>query len=244
MKRTLWSSLFFLCATLSAQTAIPPGTVLPLQLNSSVNSRKAVAGLVVTARGRHDGPLPSGARMRGGSKVSGRVLDAVESSSGSGAKLTLQFDILAASKEKTSITTDLRALASMMEVEAAQVPESGPDRGTSQSAWTTQQIGGETVYRGGGPVANSFGPVGEPVANGVLVHIAANRNTECDGGANASDRLQALWVFSSDACGVYGFPDLTIAHAGRSAPLGQIILQSGKGDFVIRSGSGLLLRTQ
>jgi len=40
------------------------------------------------------------------------------------------------------------------------------------------------------------------------------------------------------------FADLTIAHAGRSHPVGQITLASEKRNFDVRSGSGLLLRVK
>jgi hypothetical protein len=36
------------------QNAIPPGTILPLQLNTSLNSRKSKSGQVVTARVMQD----------------------------------------------------------------------------------------------------------------------------------------------------------------------------------------------
>jgi hypothetical protein len=130
----------------------------------------------------------------------------------------------------------------MMAVEAAQVPESGPDRGTSENAWTTDQIGGEVVYRGGGPVANGVMAVGEPTHDGVLVHISAKPGSKCRGEVDGNDRLQATWVFSSDACGVYDMPNLEIPHAGRTNPVGEITLASDKGDVNVRAGSGMLLR--
>jgi hypothetical protein len=51
-----------------------------------------------------------------------------------------------------------------------------------------------------------------------------------------------LWVFSSDACGVYGFDHLHIAHAGRTAPAGVVSLVSDQGELKIPAGTGLLLR--
>jgi len=156
----------------------------------------------------------------------------------------LEFDTLEASKRRIPITTNLRALASMMEVEDAQVPKTGPDRGTSQNAWTTTQIGGDVVYRGGGPVANGLRVVGAPTTYGVLVRVASKRGTKCRGDLGGNDLPQALWLFSADACGTYGFADLTIAHAGRSHPVGQITLASEKRNFDVRSGSGLLLRVK
>jgi hypothetical protein len=241
MKRVFWLSLIILSADLFAQSTIPAGTILPVALNSSLNSRKVKSGQVITARVMQDVPLP-GSTIHAGAKVIGQVIDVKPPSDASGAQISFRFDTLMVSKRRIPITTNLRAAASMMAVEAAQLPESGPDRGTSQNAWTTDQIGGEVVYRGGGPVADGLRPVGEPTYGGVLVHVSANPGTPCRGEIEGNDRLQALWVFSSDACGVYDFADLTIVHAGRTNLVGDITLASDKGDVNVRAGSGMLLR--
>ena len=220
-----------------AQNTIPAGTILPLQLNTSLNSRKA-------ARLTQDVPLPSGTRIRAGARAVGHVLEVREARNGSGAKLSLQFDTLEISKRRIPMSTNLRALASMMEVEDAQIPKTGPDRGTPENWWTTVQIGGDVVYRGGGPVANGLRVVGTPTTNGVLVRIASKPGAKCRSGVGGNEQPQALWVFSADACGTYGFTDLAIAHAGRSNPVGQITLASEKRNFDVRSGSGLLLRVK
>ncbi len=227
-----------------AQNAIPAGTILPLQLNTPLNSRKAKSGQVVTARLMQDVPLPSGTKIRAGSKAIGHVLGVAEAGNGSGATLSFQFDTLEVSNRRVPMTTNLRALASMMEVEDAQIPKTGPERGTPENWWTTVQIGGDVVYRGGGPVANGLRVVGTPTANGVSVRIASKSGTKCRGDLGGNELPQALWLFSADACGTYGFADLTIAHAGRSNPVGQITLASEKRNFDVRSGSGLLLRVK
>jgi hypothetical protein len=239
MKRIVWISLIMFAADLFAQSAIPAGTILPVALNSSLNSRKVKAGQVITARVTQDVPLSSGSTIHAGTRVTGQVIDVKNGASG--AQISFRFDTLVVSKRRTPITTNLRALASMMAVEEAQLPESGPDRGTPESAWTTDQIGGEVVYRGGGPVADGLRFVGEPTYGGVLVQVSSKPGTKCRGQTEGNDRLQALWVFSSDACGVYDFADLAIVHAGRSGPVGEITLAS-KGDVNIRAGSGMLLR--
>jgi hypothetical protein len=82
--------------------------------------------------------------------------------------------------------------------------------------------------------------VGVPTPYGVRVRLTANG--PCRAAVAGNDRPQALWLFSSDACGVYDIPGLTIAHAGRST--GTIDLVSHSGSFDIRSGSGWLLRVQ
>src|SRR5580700_8702147 len=241
MKRILWLSLLMFAADLFAQNTIPSGTILPVALNSSLNSRKTKPGQVITARVMQDVPL-LGSTIHAGAKVVGRVIDVKPANGASGAQISFRFDTLMVSKRRIPITTNLRAGASMMAVEAAQMPESGPDRGTSQNAWTTDQIGGEVVYRGGGPVANGLRPVGEPTTNGVLVHISAKPGSKCRGEIEGNDRLQATWVFSSDACGVYDIPNLEIAHSGRTNSVGEITLASTKGEVSVRAGSGMLLR--
>jgi hypothetical protein len=242
MKRIFWLSLIMLSMDLFAQNTIPAGTIVPVALNSSLSSRKVKPGQVITARVMQDVPLSPGSTIHAGAKVIGRVIDVKPANGGTGAQVSFRFDTLVVSKRRIPIITNVRALASMMAVEAAQLPESGPDRGTSQNAWTTDQIGGEVVYRGGGPVADGLRSVGEPTYGGVLVHISAKPGSPCRGEIEGNDRLQALWVFSSDACGVYDFANLAIVHAGRTDPVGEITLASDKGEVNIRAGSGMLLR--
>ena len=162
-------------------------------------------------------------------------------SNGGSAEISLRFDNLATRTQHIPVITNLRALATMMDVSEAQVPESGPDHGTSEYSWTTDQIGGEIDYRGGGAIVHAAEIVGHSVPNGVLVRVSSEPGTKCRGEVYGNDRPQALWVFSSDACGLYD-PDVTLAHAGRTPPFGEITLQSNKGNVNIRAGSGMLLR--
>lgn len=242
MRLILWISLIMFATQLLAQSTIPAGTILPVRLNSSLNSRKTKPGQEITARLMQDVPVSSGSTIRAGAKVIGHVVNVKRANGASGAQMSIRFDTLEVSGRRIPIIAHVRALASMMEVEDAQIPEFGPDRGTPENAWTTDQIGGEVVYRGGGPVANGLRSVGQPTSNGVLVRLSAKPGTKCRGNIGDNDRPQALWLFSSDACGTYGFSDLAILHAGRSDPLGEIMLASEHGDLNIRGGSGILLR--
>lgn len=108
--------------------------------------------------------------------------------------------------------------------------------------WATRNlIGGEVAY-GTGPVARGTEIVGEGLIDGVLMPARAKDKFGCRGEVAGNRRPQAFWVFSSDACGVYGFSDLQISHAGRTPPIGEIMLASRDGRVNLRSGSGLLLR--
>jgi hypothetical protein len=235
-------ALVLATATLHAGSSVPDGTVLPARLNSTLSSKNSKTGQTVTARIMQDVPLRDLAKIPEGALIAGHVTGVIPASNGIGGSISVRFDFLKMPHEQIALTTHLRAIASFMAVEGAQVPLMGGDRGTSQATWTTVQIGGEVVYRGGGHVEGKFGRVGEPVYDGVLSHLNPNPDGNC-GASDAGDLPQALWVFSSDACGPYGLTNLIVAHTGRTSPAGEITLRSSKGDVSVHSGAGLLLRT-
>jgi hypothetical protein len=242
MKQFLILILIAFSTYLFAQEKIPVGTILPVQLNSPLRSDKAQVGKQISARVMQDVPLPGGRKIHAGAEVIGHVVSARPADNGTGGEISLRFDALEIGKHRMGMTTNLRALATMMDVSEAQIPESGPDHGTSENAWTTDQIGGEVVYRGG-VVAHGSNIVGNSVlGSGVLVRVAAKPGLKCRDEVDGNDQLQALWVFSSDACGLYDLPNLSLTHAGRSDPVGQITLRSNKGNVKVRAGSGMLLR--
>jgi hypothetical protein len=233
-------TLVLLSGTAFPQITIPPGTVLPAQLGSSLSPRKNRPGDRVTARIMQDVPLPSGKKIPAGAKVVGRVVS-VRAGTATQAE-TFRFDRLEFAHQRLGVSTNLRALASMMEVEYAQVPPTGPDRGTPWAWRTRNLIGGEVAYGEGGPVAHGAEIVGKALAGGVLIPVRPNTVSGCRGEVASNNKPQALWVFASDACGVFGIPDLEIVHAGCTAPVGEITVASKGSSFDIRSGSGMLLR--
>ena len=241
MKKVLFFALIAL-STLSAQDRIPVGTVLPVRLNSSLRSDKARAGQMISARVMQDVPLAGGNKIHAGAKVIGHIVSARPAVNGMMSDLSLRFDTLAMGKRSVAMITNLRALASMMDVEEAQVPPTGPDRGTPWAWRTRNLIGEEVAYGEGGPVAHGTDIVGQALADGVLVPVRPNPVSRCRGALSGNAEPQALWVFSSDACGLYELPKLTLAHAGRTDPVGLIKLLSDMGNVKVPAGSGMLLR--
>ncbi len=238
--RWLGTAALLLPLAAVAQSALPAGTVLPVSLDSSLNSRKAHPGQ--TIRGVIMQNIP-GTSIHRGAKVLGHVVQVTTLQNGQ-ATVELRFDTLETRRRRIPLQVDLRALTSFPEVEEAQVPEDMADRGTTPETATTQQIGGEQVYRGGGPVTSGLTIVGQPVPNGVLALPRVQPGKPCRGIVAGNHQPQALWLFSSDACGVYGYSQLRIAHSGRTNPVGDILLVSEKGPLQLRSGTGLLLRVQ
>ncbi len=243
-KMLLLCSVFALSAALAAQTNIPVGTVIPVTLNSSLDVKSCKPGQKVTAKVAQDVPLYSGAKIKAGTRVMGEILEVTTAQNSQPATIALRFDQIEIAGQTTPLSTDLRALASPDEVRSAQEPTAGTDRGSiALWDWTTTQIGGDVVYRGGGPVASGVETVGKPVYGeaswGVLARVSSDPGSPCRGPIAGNDNPQALWVFSHDACGVYGY-DFTIAHAGRTT--GKIVLDSRNGDLRIPRGTAMLLR--
>lgn len=234
------AAVLLISAAIAGAQEIPPATALPITLNTTLDVRKLVSGQPISASIAQDVPLPSGDRIRAGSRVTGRVLQA-GTKLGRRTYVRLRFDQVSANGRNIAITTSLRAVASSREVQNAQLPEHGPILGESSANWTTTQVGGDVVYRGGGHVVHDEKVVGEPVKDGVLTVLVSAGRPGCE--TASADRRLALWVFSSSACGAYGyFGRLDIARAGDSSPVGEIVLESKK-NVRVGTGSAMLLIT-
>lgn len=230
--------LLFSAASACAQE-VPSGIALPVSLNTKLDEKTAVPGRRISARLAQDVPLPSGGKIRARSSVTGRVLQAGRKDDGTW-YLRLRFDSVRSHGQDIAITTSLRALALPRDVLDAQIPPRTPARGETPANWTTTQIGDDVVYRGGGHVMHGLTVVGDPVKDGVLAELVAVPRPGCDAGSGG--RRLALWVFSSEACGAYGYTNFEIAHAGDTDPVGEIVLQSSE-ELRVYAGSGMLLIT-
>ena len=225
------------------QLEIPSGTIVPIRLGA-LSSEKSKPGDQIKARIMQDVPLGNGSKLRAGSKVFGRIIAVTRATMATKATLTLKFDTVVQGKESVLVLTNLRAMASTLEVEFAQTPTTGAGESDVYDWLPTVQVGGEVVYGKGGEVYNGDRVVGRATYDGVLAQVNSNEDANCRGPIDGNDRPQAFWVFSSDACGAYGFPYVTIGHEGRTDPRGEIVLVSEHGPVKIRSGSGMLLRVQ
>lgn len=238
--KSIWMLVAMLCLPMeiNGQTVLPPGTIVPVSLDKSLDARKSHAGQEIRATVMQDVP---GTAIRRRARVVGHVVQVSTAKDGS-VSLELRFDFVKMNGTMAPLRASLRALASFMEVEEAQLPEDSSDRGLTPETWTTQQIGGEQVYRGGGSVMVGMAAVGEPTPWGILATPRTQPGRPCRGVVGENRQPQAMWLFSSDACGVYGFDNVRIKQAGGMATEGTIILTSTTGKLILYSGSGLLLR--
>lgn len=228
-------ALICFTTTLFAQS-LPAGTALPVALGSSLNAKSAKPGQKIQGKLMQEVPWRPGEKIKSGSHVIGHVVS-VSKPGGSGSRITVQFDQLQVEHQSVPLNVSLRAVASSLDVFQAGTPvNSAPDSSSSEE-WVTKQVGGDYVFRGRGYVTSDRGRVGVWSGTGVWGKLMAGG--DCSAGT-ASDPQQALWVFSTTACGSYGLEGMTVTHFGDTDPAGQIVLSSTK-DIDIRGGSGWLL---
>ena len=184
-----------------------------------------------------DIPLPSGEKIKAGAHVTGQIV-AVTRPAGGRSRIAMKFDQLTAGGTAIPLTLTARAIASSDSVYQAEIPINADSNYTSQNEWVMRLVGGDVVNRGRGIVASADAIVGR--WNG---SPWGKLTTALDGDCTAGDGNgleQALWVFSTSACGLYGLEDIKLVHDGRTDPVGQIILESSK-DLHIGGGSGWFL---
>jgi hypothetical protein len=224
--------------------AVSPGTILPVRLNTSLSSESSKPGEAITGRIMQDVPLPSGQKIPRGSKVLGKVI-AVSPAKNGASQISLRFDHLEMRHQSVPVNTNLRAIASFVEVEAAHLPTMSSGEGEVYRWLPTVQIGGDDVFGIGGTVTRWNNPdevVGRETPDGLLGRLNTREGTPCRAAVYGNDSPQALWVFSSDACGVYGLANVAIVHAGRTDPAGLITLKSARDKLKLPGGTGMLLR--
>jgi hypothetical protein len=229
----------------SSVVSVPLGTILPVQLSTPLSSAKNHDGNTIRGRLMQDVPVANGRMIPRGSKLLGKVV--AVSRGAKGGEISFRFDALRIGPQTMPLITNLRAIAGFVEVNDAHLPTMSSGEGEVYHWLPTVQIGGDAVYGIGGPVTRGNNPdevVGTETANGLLGQISRRDGTSCRGPLYGNTAPQALWVFSSDACGVYGLPGIAIAHAGRTDPLGLIVLLSANSKLELAGGTGMLLRVE
>ena len=233
--------LLLAASSLCAQQ-IPSGTILPAMLDNTLDSDRSKPGEKISARLMQDVPLPNGAKIKRGSKVLGHVVSVSRPSAGQGASIAVQFNHVAIDKQSVPVSIGLRALASMQAIATSRQPVN-PNSGLGTTAWDANmlQVGGQVAFNGQRTVKAQNGRVvGRVIEPGAILGVPmANPPLGCLG-AGAGAPEQAFWVFSTDACGVYGEEALQLTSGIGGTSPGQIVLKSPK-KITTRSGSGWLL---
>jgi hypothetical protein len=243
MKMILMALGMFASSVLVAQTVIPDGTVIPVMLHSSIDAKSSKQGQPLKAEVMQDVPLQGGNRLKSGTKVFGDLVSVTPASASTPATIVFRFSQIESNGQSIPILASLRALASPWEVSSAQIQYGSDRRSNPTWAQTTTLIGGDVAYRDEGKVFRGKDQVGVSVYAGgwgTLSRLSADLDNHCQGPVDDNDSPQALWLFSHDACGVYGYQAI-VTEQGRTSE-GRIAIASTAGGLKILRRSGLLLR--
>jgi hypothetical protein len=217
---------------------IPTGTIIPVSLNSALQSDKTGSGAAVTATVMQDVPLSGGETLRRGSKVTGHVVEAMASGKEAHqARLSFQFDRVQLGNRTVPIATNVRAVAS-----PHAVVEASPQRSSEDTDYAVEIGGDEISYGEGGLVMVGSQVVGKYTSHGVLANVAQDPGSPCGATIDSDAQPQAFWLFSVNACGAYGLGDLKILQAGQTEAIGEVTLASDGKAVKVEKGSGMLLR--
>jgi len=216
---------------------IPVGTVIPVMLSSRLNA-KAKPDESIDGKVMQEITLPSGITIREGTRIQGHTVSVSKGKSGS--SIVVKFTGLQEEDRKVPVTIGVLAVASMANVNEAHRPVGGNPDVDPDTQWVTRQVGGDVVKRGWGQVFSSGGVTGKWVGgSSVVIKLTPNEAAGCSTGPGY-DREQAVWVFSSSACGTYGLGKTKVVNSGTGSHVGDITLTSNR-DIDIRSGSGWML---
>jgi hypothetical protein len=235
------------CCCLAAAQAPPPalslpaGTAIPITFPHTLDAAKLKVGDAVTTKTDQVILGSGGAPIPRGSQLMGSVVEVQPSkSSADPSELAIKFETLKVRDQVFTIHVALRALASFVDSYSTRSP--AVDNGYPESS-VYRQVGGDYFYPDDVVYSNDWDEVGKSTHEGVFVklegiQLSKSRNhVVCD----STNTVQAVGVFASGACGVYGFMDLTVVAAG-SDNSGAIRFASSKHTVKIASGSSALLQ--
>ncbi|MHB8302478.1 MAG: hypothetical protein ACYDC6_06515 [Acidobacteriaceae bacterium] len=248
--RFLWLAPFLLLLAISPRAIgqsspqpLPNGTAIPIAFTRTIDAGKARPGDPVLAKTMQIvlyGPTES---IPKGSKVIGHVVEAkafVDQDEPS--TIEIQFDKIEYKQQTTPFRASVRALANVMDVAAATRPTDASDMDPSR-AFTL--VGGDQEMPGEKQVYSADGDdVGINNRFGIFSRLEPGESINRLGRITCAGipTLQSVAIFSSTACGLYGFPDTFLRLTGNESNNGTIELESNRYTIEVHSGSAALLQ--
>jgi len=220
---------------------LPAQTTIPVIFTHTVDSAKAKAGDVVTAKTMQVVLLPNGEQLPKGTLVTAHVVDArafkfdqTPYATQQASYLSIQIDQILDKGVSSPVATSVRALASAQTVGEALTPQRMDETDSP----------GMMVLVGGG----HYSPVGKRVTAGSEDDIVGYNKKQgvfarllpggfgCEG----TQTEQSVAIFSPDACGLYGFVSVRLSAKGD----GTFRLESTHYTVKLYAGSAALLQVQ
>jgi hypothetical protein len=230
--------LTFHSGLLAQGSLLPAGTAIPVLFSHTLDARKLHVGQTIEARTMQlvfAGPT---AILPKGTRIYGTVVGASYSGKNQPSSLDLQFNRLSLHGTSERVCLAVRAVASLDQVYQARNPvttmDANPSLGTTLVGGDHIQLGSDKVFTPGGK-----DQVGIQTHDGVFSRLepplpgSPSSSLACGGVST----LQSVAVFSSRACGLYGFPGIVAVQHGTT-----LSLSSDRDPVTIHSGSAALLQ--
>ena len=210
-------------STLLAQThpahgssLLAPQTTVPITFTKSISADQSKAGETVVAKTTQPIRLSDGREVKAGATIIGHVItangfqfDKTPYAKQKPSTLEVQFDALVVGGEKLPLHVYVRAMADPLVTWDAQKPQASD----MDPLGTLTQVGGDQLTPSQKEILNRDGDiVGYNKHGGAFAHLIANsgRGAQCDG----TDTEQPVSNFSANACGLYGFGNLSSVSLG------------------------------
>jgi len=245
ISRAVLSLIFCSCAAAAQSpqpvSSLPAGTAIPVHFPHALDAANLKVGDAVVAKTDQTILGPSGLRIPRGSQLTGTVMEVQpQASSSDHSELAIKFDSLHVRDRAIPVRVALRALASFVDSYGTRSPV--VDNGTPDGS-VYRQVGGDYFYQGDVVYSNEWDEVGKATHDGVVVKLEGRdlANSRNHVFCESTDTVQAVGVFASGACGVYGFTDITVAASG-AGDSGAIRFSSAKHTLKIPRESTALLQ--
>jgi hypothetical protein len=218
----------------------PPGTAIPVMFSHTLDSARVKPGDPIVAKTTQIIVLPSGERIPRGAKLAGQIVAANLNTSNGPSQLAIRFDTLEYRDRSVSIRVGLRAMASFVDSYGTSSPI--VDHGYPDNS-VYGQVGGDYFLPGDTVYSRSGDEVGKANHDGVFVKLARveHSNSQSHVVCEQTDTLQSVGVFSSNACGLYGFQDLFVDEVGATMD-GTIQFHSDRHSARINRGTAALMQ--
>jgi hypothetical protein len=209
-------------------TPVPAGILLPVILETTITAQKVQPGMPIRCKLAQRVPLGGKQYIPQGTKLLGRVVAAGPDS------LSLAFTDLRLRKASVPVSVRLVAAASWYAVYQTELPVGGTDHSTSNPAdWTTQQIGGDQVYRAAG-FGGVYNSASEPVGRADLWGVYS---------LPGKDGLPlAMGPFSTTASGLFDLRQVELLAPGGPAHAPIALHMKKTGRWKLERQDALLLK--
>ena len=221
--------------------SLPPGTAIPVEFTRTLDAGKVKPGDPVKAKTMQVvlyGPAESIAK---GSLVLGHIVEVSYTGKDGPSTVTIKFDSIVDKHKTLLICASIRAMANSIEANDATAESTSLDSGSPMG---TTLVGGDHLWLGGKKVyATDDDIVGIRDRFGIFSRLEpAESNDGTSAACGGIPTLQSVAIFSSRACGLYGFSETQMSSAGNTTPRGAIKLESNRYPVEIPSGSAALLQ--